>query len=148
MNLADDRSEFAPTLRVTVRRMGEDLSIEVDGAVAVANTIAYLSELLDPISIFLGLTRRNTVTQAIRYLLWGEGETGIRVYEVLLRHWEHTPEEDVRPRIYMMSEGSEEEMAAWERAARVSMEDAAARESAREIAANRAAKEACTVQKK
>lgn len=148
VNLADDRSEFAPTLRVRVRRKGEDYVIEVDGAVAVANTIAYLSELLDPISIFLGLTRRNTVTQAIRYLLWGEGETGIRVYEVLLRHWERTPEEDVRPRIYMMSEGSEEEMVAWERAARLSVEDAAARESAREIAANRAAKEACTIQKK
>ncbi|MFN3652339.1 MAG: hypothetical protein ACK47B_22415 [Armatimonadota bacterium] len=112
VNLADDRSDFSPALRVRVSRNGEDYCIEVDGAVAIANAIAYLSELLDPISIFLGLTRRNTVAQAIRYLLWGEGETGIRVYEVLLRHWERTPEDDVRPRIYLMSEGSEEELAA------------------------------------
>jgi hypothetical protein len=109
VRLADDRSDFATVLRVRVRRSGEDYCIEVDGAVAIANTIAYISELLDPISIFLGLTRQNTVSQAIRYLLWGEGETGIRVYEVLLRHWEKTPEDDVRPRIYLMSEGSEEE---------------------------------------
>lgn len=108
VNLVDDRSDFATELRVRVRRRGEDYCIEVDGAVAVANTIAYLSELLDPISIFLGLTRRNTISQAVRYLLWGEGETGIRVYEVLLRHWERTPEDDVRPRIFLMSEGSEE----------------------------------------
>jgi hypothetical protein len=109
VRLVDDRSDFATVLRVRVRRSGEDYCIEVDGAVAIANTIAYISELLDPISIFLGLTRQNTVSQAVRYLLWGEGETGIRVYEVLLRHWEKTPEDDVRPRIYLMSEGSEEE---------------------------------------
>lgn len=109
VTLADDRSEFATELRVRVSCLGTDYCIEVEGAVAIANTIAYLSELLDPISIFLGLTRRNTVSQAVRYLLWGEGETGIRVYEVLLRHWERTPEEDIRPQIFLMSEGSDEE---------------------------------------
>ena len=71
---------------------------------AVANVIAYVSELIDPISIFLGLTRQNSVSQAFRYLLWGEGETGILVYEILLRHWEQTPEDDIRPLIFIMSE--------------------------------------------
>ncbi len=107
VRLRDDRSDFSGELSVAVTRVGDDYLILVDGAVAIANTIAYLSELLDPISVFLGLTRQNTVAQAIRFLLWGEGETGIRVYEVLLRHWEETPEDDVRPRIFLISDGSE-----------------------------------------
>ncbi len=105
--LRDDRSDFSSVLRVKVEPVGQDYLIEVTGAVAIANTIAYISELLDPVSIFLGLTRQNSVSQAFRYLLWGEGETGIRVYEILLRHWRRTPEEDVRPFIYLMSEGGE-----------------------------------------
>ena len=104
VRLRDDRSEFSSSLRVTVSRWGADYIIEVLGAVALANTIAYVSELLDPVSVFLGLTRQNSVSQAFRYLLWGEGETGILVYEILLRHWEFTPEEDVRPLIFIMSE--------------------------------------------
>lgn len=102
--LRDDRSDFESTLHVKVRRWRDDYVIEVTGAVALANTIAYISELIDPISIFLGLTRQNSVSQAFRYLLWGEGETGILVYEILLRHWEATPEDDVRPRIFLLSE--------------------------------------------
>jgi hypothetical protein len=102
--LRDDRSDFESVLRVKVSRQGDEYYIEVTNAVALANTIAYISELIDPISIFLGLTRQNSVSQAVRYLLWGEGETGILVYEILLRHWKETPEEDVRPLIFLVSE--------------------------------------------
>jgi hypothetical protein len=102
--LRDDRSDFASALRVKVSRLNGDFFIEVYGAVALANAIAYISELIDPISLFLGLTRQNSVSQAVRYLLWGEGETGILVYEILLKHWERTPEDDVRPLIFLMSE--------------------------------------------
>lgn len=42
--------------------------------------------------------------QAMRYLILGEGETGLLVYRILLRYWEWTPEEDVRPLIFLMSE--------------------------------------------
>ena len=70
----------------------------------VYNTIAYMSEVIDPISIFLGLSRLNLMSQALRYLLWGEGETGLMVYTILLRYWEWTPEEDVRPVIFLMSD--------------------------------------------
>jgi hypothetical protein len=42
--------------------------------------------------------------QSLRYLLWGEGEIGIMVYRILLRYWEWTPEEDVRPLIFLMRE--------------------------------------------
>jgi hypothetical protein len=40
--------------------------------------------------------------QVFRYLLLGEGETGLMVYAILLRYWEATPEEDVRPRIHLV----------------------------------------------
>jgi hypothetical protein len=77
---------------------------EVFGAIAIANTIAYLSECLDPKSIFIGLTRRGLMSQAVRYLLFGEGETGLMVYTILLRYWDWTPEDDVRPLIFLMSD--------------------------------------------
>ena len=89
---------------VSLRREGEDYVGEVSGAVAVANTIAFVSEAIDPISIFLSLTPRDHMAQAVRYLLFGEGETGLMVYMVLLRYWDWTPEEDVRPHIFLMSE--------------------------------------------
>src|SRR5262245_42904351 len=104
VNLLDNRSEFAAPLEVSFRREGDDYVGEVFGAIAIANTIAYVSEVLDPISIFIGLTRRNLMAQAIRYLVFGEGETGLMVYTILLRYWESTPEEDVRPLIFLMSD--------------------------------------------
>ena len=104
VKLLDNRSEFISPLSLRVARDGENFAIEVSGAVAIANTIAYVSELIDPIALFLGLTRQNLMTQAIRYLLWGEGETGLMVYAILLRYWKWTPEDDVRPLIFLMSE--------------------------------------------
>ncbi|HKY31426.1 MAG TPA: hypothetical protein VJV23_02735 [Candidatus Polarisedimenticolia bacterium] len=104
VKLLDNRSEFLSPLRLRVLQQGDHFAIEVAGAVAIANTVAYVSELVDPISLFLGLTRRNLMTQAFRYVLWGEGETGLMVYAILLRYWEWTPEEDVRPLIFLMSE--------------------------------------------
>jgi hypothetical protein len=104
VNLLDNRSEFQAPLEVTLRRDGDDYVAEVHGAIAIANTIAYISEAVDPISILLGLTRRDLMAQAARYLLFGEGETGLMVYTILLRYWEWTPEEDVRPLIFLMSD--------------------------------------------
>jgi hypothetical protein len=102
--LLDNRSEFLAPLSIRVTRENGDYFLEVSGALAIANTIAYVSELVDPISLFLGLTGRNLMQQAVRYLLWGEGETGIMVYRILLRYWEWTPDVDVKPRIFLMSE--------------------------------------------
>jgi hypothetical protein len=44
------------------------------------------------------------MTQSIRFFLLGEGETGLLVYAILLRYWQYTPEEDVRPYIFLMSD--------------------------------------------
>jgi hypothetical protein len=104
VNLLNNRSEFLAPLRVQVREEEGNLVVECSGAIAVANTIAYISELIDPISLFLGLTRQNLMGQALRYILWGEGETGLMVYTILLRYWDWTPEDDVRPLIFLMSE--------------------------------------------
>jgi hypothetical protein len=104
VNLLDNRSEFSAPLEVSLQKEGKDYVGEVSGAVAVANTIAFVSEAIDPISIFISLTRRDLMAQAVRYLLFGEGETGLMVYTVLLRYWDWTPEEDVRPHIFLMSD--------------------------------------------
>ena len=106
VTLVDDRSEFLARLRMRVRRVDGDgdYSIEVRGAVAIANTIAITSELLDPISIFLGLSRLNLMRQAFHYLFWGEGEVGLLVYTILVRYWAWTEEDDVRPLIFLFSE--------------------------------------------
>lgn len=104
VRLLDNRSEFLSPICIEVSREGPNYLINVTQAVAIANTIAYLSEQLDPISIYLGLSRQNLVTQSLRFLLLGEGEIGLMVYTILLRYWEWTPEDDVRPCIYLMSD--------------------------------------------
>jgi hypothetical protein len=104
VKLLDNRSEFLSPIRISVKPEGENFVIVVTQAVAIANTIAYVSEMIDPISIVVGLSRNNLMNQSLRYLLMGEGETGLMVYTVLLRYWEWTPEEDVRPCIYLMSD--------------------------------------------
>jgi len=104
VNLLDNRSEFLARLRVQVRRETDHYVIEVNGAVAVANSIAYLSELLDPVSIVLGLTHRNLMRQSLSYLIWGEGETGLMFYSILVRRWELTKREVGLPYIFLMSE--------------------------------------------
>ena len=104
VNLLDNRSEFSAPLEVSLRKEGGDYVAEVFGAIAIANTVAYLSEAIDPKSIFIGLTRRGLMAQAVRYLLFGEGETGLMVYTILLRYWDWTPEDDVRPLIFLMSD--------------------------------------------
>jgi hypothetical protein len=102
VNLMDNRSEFLSPLRLHIFQEEEHIVIEVWGAVAIANSIAYLAELLNPISMVLGLTRRNLMKQSLDYLFWGEGETGLMVYSILVRYWEWVHRTDP-PRIFLMS---------------------------------------------
>lgn len=104
VHLIDNRSEFVTPLRLSVRREGENFVIDVRGAVAIANSIAYLSELIEPKCIFLELTRQNLMMQSLRYLFWGEGEIGLLVYSILVHYWEWArPTEGSRPNLYLMS---------------------------------------------
>jgi hypothetical protein len=104
VDLLDNRSEFVADLRIRVHLEDGNYHIHVTQAIAIANTIAYVSELIDPVRLFLGLSRRNVLVQALRYLFLGEGESGMMVYTILVRHWETTPEDDVRPLIFLMSD--------------------------------------------
>jgi len=104
VQLQDNRSEFFATLRLSIRREDERYLIEVSGAVAVANAIAYVSELLDPISIILMLTSKNLMKQSFSYLFWGEGEVGLLAYTILVRYWEWTKKGNARPLLFLMSE--------------------------------------------
>ncbi|MGA7460288.1 MAG: hypothetical protein WBW69_08675, partial [Candidatus Korobacteraceae bacterium] len=83
---------------------GEDVVINATGAVALANSIAYISELLDPISIVLGLTHRPLMRQSLEYLFFGEGETGLLVYSILVRYWETIKRYSGLPLILLVSE--------------------------------------------
>lgn len=107
IRLRDDRSEFVAPLEIKISKTkenGNNYLIEVSGAVAIPNTIAYLSEQMDPIAIYLGLARKNAMEQALAYVLFGEGEIGILTYKVLVQYWESTVEDDVRPAIFLMSD--------------------------------------------
>ena len=105
VDFIDDRSEFESALKTSVRKLPTgDYSIVISNAVAVANTVAFISEELDPVSLFLTLTGEQPMRQSLRYLVWGEGEVGRHVYEVLLKHWRATPEDDVRPHIFLLNQ--------------------------------------------
>ena len=104
VNLLDNRSEFLSPIEIAVQEKDGEYLIEVSQAVAVANAVAYLSELLHPRAIFIGLSGHNLMQQSFRYFLLGEGEHGLMVYTILWRYWEQTPEEDVRPCIFLMSD--------------------------------------------
>ncbi|MBA3914786.1 MAG: hypothetical protein H0X25_13260 [Acidobacteriales bacterium] len=103
VTLLDNRSEFLSPLTVKVRRDCDNFVVEVAQAVATANAIAYISERLRPRSIFLELSRRNLTAQAMRFLLFGEGEVGLQVYNILLRLWANDRENLSRPNLFLMS---------------------------------------------
>ncbi|MGC2108245.1 MAG: hypothetical protein WA655_01930 [Candidatus Korobacteraceae bacterium] len=106
VNLLDNRSEFLAPLRLRAFDEGEHFVIEAFGAVAIANSIAYISELLQPRSVVLGLTHRTLMKQSLEYLLFGEGETGLLVYSILIRYWESVKRTVGLPLILLVSESS------------------------------------------
>jgi hypothetical protein len=104
VHLLDNRSEFLAPIRLRVYQEGDHFVIEAFGAVAIANSIAYISELLDPISIVLGLTHRTLMKQSLQYLTLGEGETGLLVYSILVRYWESVKRTTELPLLLLVSE--------------------------------------------
>lgn len=104
VSLLDNRSEFLSPLEISVTEEDGQYLVEASQAVAKANAVAYISELLHPAAIYLGLSRQNLMRQSFRYFLLGEGETGLMVYTVLQHLWESTPWEDQRPCLFLMSD--------------------------------------------
>jgi preprotein translocase subunit SecG len=104
IRLLDNRSEFLSPLEITVSQEDGQYLVEASQAVATANAVAYLSELLHPAAIYLGLSRQNLMRQSFRYFLLGEGETGLMVYTILQHLWEVTAAETERPCLFLMSD--------------------------------------------
>jgi hypothetical protein len=104
VRLLDNRSEFLSPLEIAVTEEAGQYLVEASQAVAKANAVAYISELLHPAAIYLGLSRQNLMRQSFRYFLLGEGETGLMVYTILQHLWESTPFEDQRPCLFLMSD--------------------------------------------
>jgi hypothetical protein len=103
VRLLDNRSEFLSPLEIRVTERQGQYFVEAREAVATANAVAYISELLHPSAIYLGLSRLNMMRQSFRYFLLGEGETGLMVYTILQHIWEEKHEED-RPCLFLMSD--------------------------------------------
>jgi hypothetical protein len=103
IRLLDNRSEFLSPLEITVRQEDSQYLVQASQAVATANAVAYLSVLLRPAGIYLGLSRQNLMRPSFRYFLLGEGEIGLMVYTILQHLWEGTPGEDDRPCLFLMS---------------------------------------------
>ncbi len=103
VSLLDNRSEFLSPIEVSVTKEGEEYLIDASQAVARANAIAYLSELIHPHAVFVHLSLQNPMRQSFRYLLMGEGETGLMIYSILQRYWEATHTVEERPCIFLMS---------------------------------------------
>jgi hypothetical protein len=100
-HLIDNRSEFISRLRVSITKERDHYVIEVWGAVAIANTLAFIAELLDPVGIFVVLSGQNLMQQSLRYLFWGEGEVGMLVYAILVHYWNWSGRKADRPTLFL-----------------------------------------------
>lgn len=104
VKLLDNRSEFLSPIEISVKEQYGHYLVEASQAVAIANAVAFLSELLHPAGIFLGLSRQSLMRQSFRYFLLGEGETGLMVYTILQHYWEKARAQVPRPCIFLMSD--------------------------------------------
>ena len=104
VKLLDNRSEFVSPLEISIKEEDGQYLLTASQATAYANAIAYLTQLLHPGAVFLGLSRQNLMRQSFRYFLLGEGETGVMVYAVLQRYWETCKDDVERARIFLMSD--------------------------------------------
>ena len=104
VTLLDNRSEFLSPLLITIRQEDGQFLVEASQAVAKANAVAYLSQELHPAAIYLGLSRQNLMRQSFRYVLLGEGETGLMVYTILQHLWQSRQKPGERPRLFLMSD--------------------------------------------
>lgn len=86
INLTDDPSQFATPISVKVVDDGVDAVIDVSGAVAVANAIAFVALELSADQLVIGLLDNGTPVQnAMLYLLFGTGEVGYAVRQIFVR---------------------------------------------------------------
>lgn len=86
VKLTDDPSQFATPIRVNAFEDDGDTVLEITGAVAVANAIAYAALELEVDQVVIGLLDNGTPAQnALLYLLFGTGEVGYNVRSIFVR---------------------------------------------------------------
>ena len=103
VSLLDDRSDFYEQLRMQIEHDNGDYLVKVSGANVIANTVAYVSIVLRADNVILRLSReRRPLTQVTKYLLFGTGEIGLMVHEILLSYWKGRPQSE-RPLLFLMT---------------------------------------------
>jgi hypothetical protein len=103
VDLLDDRSDFYEQLTVRIDKHEGEYVIKVSNANVVANTIAYVSIALKARTILLHLTKQQSpTTRGFQYLVFGTGETGLMVLEILTNYWQRRPEAD-RPVLFLIT---------------------------------------------
>lgn len=86
VDLTEDPSEFASPIRVKVTQENKDYVVQVTGAVAVANAIAYVALGIEADEIVIGLLDSGTpMVNAAMYLIFGTGEVGYAVRTIFMR---------------------------------------------------------------
>ncbi len=86
VELTDDPSAFATPIQVRVTEADGDTIVEVTGAVAIANAIAYVALKVNADQVIIGLLDNGTPAQnALLYLLFGTGEVGYAVRSIFVR---------------------------------------------------------------
>ena len=95
VTLIDDRSDFYEQLRIKVTREGDDFLVTVSHANVIANTVVYISLLLRACNVIMRLSEEgNPLTRTLKYVLFGTGEVGLMVYEILVTYWKDRPESE------------------------------------------------------
>ena len=103
VEMLDDRSEFYERLCITIARDKEDYVVTVSGANVIANTLVYISLELKARAVLMHLAeQRYPLNQALKYVLFGTGEVGLMVYEILTAYWKDRPAPE-RPLLFLMA---------------------------------------------
>jgi hypothetical protein len=103
VEMLDDRSDFYERLCIAVTRDKEDYQVRVSGANVIANTLVYVSLDLKARAVLMHLAEhRYPLNQALNYALFGTGEVGMMVYEILTAYWKERPGPE-RPLLFLMA---------------------------------------------
>ncbi len=103
VTMIDDRSEFYEQLRIKITLEGDDFLITVSHANVIANTVVYISLVLHACNVIMHLSETgNPLTRTVKYVLFGTGEVGLMVYEILVAYWKDQPECE-RPLLLLMA---------------------------------------------
>lgn len=103
VEMLDDRSEFYEQLCIAIHREGRDFIVTVNGANVIANTLVYISLVLNARAVLMHLSQQHyPLNQTLKYMLFGTGEIGLMVYEILTSYWKRKPEPE-RPLLFLMA---------------------------------------------